>query len=80
MRTCPKCRSNDIRIRWHKHDFSYTESRCCSKYDWYHRKDEHLHFYCDTCLYDWVEDTADDPANISIKSDAQNQVRNGDLK
>ena len=51
---CTKCGSNDIRVRWHKGGYESRGINCCGRYDKNKQNSEHLHYYCDCCLFDWV--------------------------
>lgn len=56
---CEKCSSNDIHVRWHG-AASYHPSRkwqsCWGDYGDNHGepKEEHLHYHCRTCQFDWT--------------------------
>jgi len=52
--TCPKCRSQDITIRWHKTNYAALDEKVCGKYDETQMTDEHLHYYCVICYFDWA--------------------------
>ena len=62
---CPKCKSHDIRLRWHigRHQYagvSKERFRRCGETDYKQSKDEHMHYYCRSCFYDWIEDKKKD--------------------
>lgn len=50
---CPKCGSRKIRVRWHHGGYSLMGKNVCGQYDAGHKASEHLHCYCQTCLFDW---------------------------
>lgn len=53
---CEKCGSLNIRVRWHLDNFAYGDRKHrCEMYDYCQQAGEHLHLYCDDCLYNWAE-------------------------
>jgi len=47
-RICPKCSGTDIHMRY---DRNYYD---CTWGDKIKGSEEHLHFYCRRCSYDWI--------------------------
>jgi hypothetical protein len=56
VRTCPKCRSNDVRTRYHRSAFL---CKAWSAFTNNHSDGEHLHHFCELCGYDWTALPAD---------------------
>lgn len=61
---CEKCAGREILTRFHKGSTYWGDSlHCasgeCASGDVNVRRDEHLHYRCKTCQYDWTGDTAD---------------------
>ena len=56
MSKCIKCKSENVETKYHL-DFRACSRNVCGSFN--KRDDEHLHKYCNTCGYDWTEDTAD---------------------
>lgn len=56
---CPKCDSPDTRTRYHVGgwDAGHGDNRMCHSDNLEDRKGEHLHIYCNNCLFDWTIDT-----------------------
>jgi ribosomal protein S27AE len=57
---CPKCGSTSFRTRWHKRNHNFSSDRHCAMSDEAQPDGEHLHYYCETCLYDWAEPIKDE--------------------
>ena len=51
-RTCPKCGGSDMYDRYHR---QRTFGEDCSFSDIHRSGDEHIHRFCRTCQYDWLE-------------------------
>ncbi len=57
---CSKCASDKISTAYH--------NGRCSMYIVHNRRDdEHLHYYCQRCSYDWTGDTLDKNSDNSFK-------------
>lgn len=55
--TCEKCGASDIYCRWHgKVDHHSRRYARCHPYgdDWGKPKEEHLHYTCRNCAYEWT--------------------------
>lgn len=52
---CEKCGGRSIRIRYHEKavETRYKEITCESS-DYNKERSEHLHYFCETCLWDWT--------------------------
>jgi DNA-directed RNA polymerase subunit M/transcription elongation factor TFIIS len=57
---CPKCGGNDVLVRWHRAqargDFWTTceQKRSVLDSDRPKSAEEHLHYHCRRCQYDWI--------------------------
>ena len=53
---CPKCGGADIYLTYHRQGCSKEGCTCatCSYGDHAKEHDEHLHYYCRRCSYDWT--------------------------
>jgi len=55
---CSKCRGDDIYTRWCKqgNQVSWRSAELCR---WQFRDVEHMHRFCRSCGFEWLEATAD---------------------
>lgn len=62
---CAKCLGGDVAMTYHRQGCDRERCSCvtCSSHANARRHDEHLHFDCRTCQFDWVGDVADTPAH-----------------
>lgn len=51
---CPKCGSDKISKEYHIKKEHESYSKCCGDSAVNSSDKEHIHFYCETCNYDWV--------------------------
>lgn len=52
---CVKCGEFSPRCSYHIAGYSAAAGKRCGYYDINTQQGEHLHFYCQNCLYDWTE-------------------------
>lgn len=68
--SCLKCGSTDISLIFH--DAGCTRDACscvkCSSSSHHKEHQQHLHYHCGVCYYDWIGPTQDspDPAQLQI--------------
>lgn len=58
MKGCRKCGSKEIRIVYHEKGCERANCSCARCGSWCHAKrhDEHLHYFCQLCAFDWTGD------------------------
>lgn len=60
--TCGVCGGSDLLTRWHVGRYAPLHRQWvtsyCGFYDETTKPDEHLHFYCVTCIHDWCGEVA----------------------
>lgn len=54
--SCKKCFSGNYSVRYHSGIDPTKKPHCCGRSDVNKKFEEHLHYYCRTCKYDWVEE------------------------
>jgi hypothetical protein len=54
--TCEKCKGEVIRTRWHEGGYGHFDVSPRCGYGEHSRRTEHLHYYCEACLFDWTGD------------------------
>lgn len=61
MARCRKCSSSDVAVTFHAAGCNRTRCTCakCSYDSHEKRHDEHLHYRCRFCGFDWTGDTID---------------------
>lgn len=59
--SCAKCGGSDVATFYHARgcDREHCSCKNCGYSDHAKSHDEHLHFYCRTCQFDWIGATVD---------------------
>ncbi len=53
---CKKCNNTNVRKRWHGINYgSQLPDHVCGKTDINNCAKEHIHYYCNSCLFDWTD-------------------------
>lgn len=54
--SCPKCGGHKVHTAFHKNGGTSSLNHGCGWNRFERRDDQHLHFTCQTCSYDWTGD------------------------